>query len=252
MARGVYSSANHFVYTGAPVTATPLTLACWVYPSAVANINTYLSLCYTGGAGAFLDGFNIRNVASSGLVRAEVGDGTNTSGGNAGAVTTGAWNHVAGVFTSSTSRTPYLNGAVGTENTTSRTPSAAADKTVIGIRYFQNNAKDSAANESQIAEATIWNVALTAAEILQLAAGYSPLFVRPASLMAYYPLVRGDASGDEPDVWRGLKMVEQGTVVVQSHPRVFYPAPRLFSKYIPAAGGPVIPVFMNQYRQRSN
>ena len=39
-----------------------------------------------------------------------------------------------------------------------------------------------------IAEAAIWNVALTAAEVTVLAKGVSPLFIRRQNLVAYWPL----------------------------------------------------------------
>jgi len=110
------------------------------------------------------------------------------------------------------------------------------DETVIGVMKGLGNTTFWAA-AALIAEVGIWNVALTGAEILQLSLGYSPLFVRPESLVAYYPLIRGDASGDEPDYVGGLKMVEQGTVAVATHPRVFYPSSPI-KLGVPAAAAP--------------
>jgi len=147
------------------------------------------------------------------------------------------WGHAAAVFVSTTSRFAYLNGVAGTENTTSRIPVTTPDTTNIGARILRDATVNIPAIESLIAEAAIWNVVLTAAELLQLAAGYSPLFVRPASLVAYYPLIRGDASGDCPDYVGGLKMVEQGTVAVQTHARVFYPSSPI-TLGVPAAAPP--------------
>ena len=68
----------------------------------------------------------------------------------------------------------------------------------------------------RIAEAAIWNVALTDSEVQALASGVSPLRVRPESLQAYWPLfaVTGNAidySG------KGNDLTDNGTVGVADH-----------------------------------
>jgi len=238
MARGVFSTVNHLLYTGALATAVPLTIAAWIYPANVTNINTIGGLFYTGGAAALIDGWRLRVMNTTGYPAADAADGTGTTTAtHTTGVTLSAWNHIAAVFVSATSRYVYLAGVASAQSIGARTPSAAPDKSTIGCTYRQDNVKNTAADASYIAEVAFWNVALTTEELLQLAKGYSPLFVQRASLLDYYPFVRGDASGDEPDVRRGLKMVEQGTVAVQSHPRVFYPAPRSIVTRAPAVGG---------------
>jgi hypothetical protein len=224
MARGVYSTTNHFVYAGGVVTATPLTMSCWCYLTTTPTGGKLVGLFYTSGAGTKLDGFDIAVVGTTGNIIADTGDGTtvNNATSAAGANLT-AWNHIGGVFTSAASRNAWLNGVKSSTSTVSRTPSAAANKTAIGVKYNQNNSKDGGALEMYIAEVAIWSVALTDAEMAQLATGCTPLLVCPESLVSYYPLIRGDTNGDEPDLMGGLKMVEQGTVPVAAHPRVFYP-----------------------------
>jgi len=147
------------------------------------------------------------------------------------------WNHVAAVFASSASRLAYLNGVAGTVNTTDVTPATTPDRTAIGVQIKSDGSRSNGATVEYLSEAAIWNVALTAAEILQLAAGYSPLFVRPESLIAYPGLIRGDSSGNEPDRVGGFTFVEQGTVGVQTHPRVFYPSSPI-KLGVPAAAPP--------------
>ena len=228
MARGVFSTSNHFVYAGGLITATPLTIACWINPASIGATIVPMGLFYTSGANAQLDGWDIYINPTTGYPSASTGDGTAVNNSTKSvSVTVAAWNHLAAVFASATSRLIYLNGSAGTLSETSRVPSTAPNKSVVGCVYLQNNAKAVALN-GYIGEVGFWNVALTDAEILQLAAGYSPLFVRPESLVAYYPLIRGDSSGDEPDLMAGAKMVEQGTVAVATHPRVFYPAAPIF------------------------
>ena len=223
MARGVFSTANHFLYTGGLIAATPLTMAAWVYPTSVSVVNSIGGIFYTGGALALADGWRMRINGTTGVPSFITGNGiTSAAVNHTTAVTLNAWNHLAGITASATSRYVYIGGVASTQNTDNITPTAPLDKTAIGVIYEQNNGVQQPATANYIAEVGFWNVALTTAEILQLAAGYSAPFVRPESLVAYYPLIRGDASGDEPDLMGGLEMVEQGTVGVKPHCRVFY------------------------------
>jgi len=245
MARGVFSTSNYFVYAGGLITAVPLTMAAWINPANKTNSNTIMGLFYTSGAAAILDGWRLSINTTTGYPNAAVGDGSSSNSAiHTTAVTTTAWNHVAAVFGSATSRYVYLAGIASAQDTASRTPSATVDKSVIGVTIRQNASLLLPAEANYIAEVGFWNVALTTAEILQLAAGYSPLFVRPESLVAYYPLIQGDSSGDEPDLMAGAKMVEQGTVAVQTHARVFYPVAPIF-RWDNPAGGTVFPCILS-------
>lgn len=67
-----------------------------------------------------------------------------------------------------------------------------------------------------LAELAWWNVELTDAEVALLAAGFSPQFIRPQSLVHYFPLVRA-----VQDVRRSTSVTESGGSVIE-HPRVFY------------------------------
>ena len=60
--------------------------------------------------------------------------------------------------------------------------------------------------------------ALTDAEAAILAAGYSPLFVRPQSIRAYWPLIRGSA-----DRVGGFALTEHNAPTVEDQSPVIYP-----------------------------
>lgn len=238
MARGVFSTANYFVYGGGIITATPLTIAAWVNPASFPANQYIAGVVYSSAAsGTAQDGWYLEINATNGVVNAIVGNGTGINlASSASGATSGTWNHMVAKFVSSTSRYAYLNGTPGTQGTNSNTPSTAPDKTAIGVFVRENGSLAQAATQCHIAEVGYWNVDLTDAEVAILAKGVSPLLVRPQSLVAYYPLVRGDASGDEPNPKNAAyKMVEQGTVSVQPHTRTFNPSPRKYFKTATAA-----------------
>jgi len=142
---------------------------------------------------------------------ATVGGAITTSG-----VSSGEWFHAAGVFTANDERSVLLNGASkDTDNTSvgSFTPNI----TSMG-KLMRSTAVD--ASDIWAAECGIWNVALTDAEVVVLAAGYSPLLVRPQNLVAYWPLIRDT----DDDIVGGFSMTPVNSPTVAAHPRVFYPA----------------------------
>jgi hypothetical protein len=146
------------------------------------------------------------------------------------------------VFASTTSRTSYLNGTASTTNTTSNNPSASTfDVTDIA----NNQAASARANyfNGLIAEAGIWSVALTLAEIQSLAKGVSPLMIRPASLIAYWPLI-GQTS-PEIDLRGRYEMTVSGAVA-GDHPRVYMPTQPFSPRKVTLAAS-TVPVL---YRQR--
>jgi len=88
-----------------------------------------------------------------------------------------------------------------------------------------------------IAEWAKWNVILTAAEAATLGKGYSPLFIRPNSLLAYIPLI--GRNSPETELIGGLSGTVTGAVNI-AHPRIIYPSPaqiRRFGAAAPPAGG---------------
>lgn len=125
----------------------------------------------------------------------------------------GVWNHAVGLFIADNNRKAYLNGGGEDQNTQSQDV-LNIDRAIIGstadstpIRYW----------DGMLAELAIWDVELTLAEITILAAGYSPLFVRPASLVFYVPLIRSATLNRV-----GADLVDDGTAV-DDHPRMYYP-----------------------------
>jgi hypothetical protein len=192
----------------APVTAVPLTMACWFNPDLLQDA----SLCSVSnavGAGNWFALFT----GLAGVVTASTATGGNQSNATTTATyTTGSWNHCCGVFSAANSRTIYLNGSNAVTNTASRSP--IINETVIGARrasgliglYFNG----------KIAEVGIWNAALTAQEVASLAKGMTCEKIRPQSLVFYVPLVR-----ELQDVRQGLTITNNNGATVTQHPRVY-------------------------------
>lgn len=212
MARNFVSGSGQFLEnTSAVLTGTPLTMACWVKPSSLTNTPTFMSLEKSTAST-----WHALAVDGAGNVRARTFDGTTSTEANKAGVGTGTWQHVAGVWTSSTSRTAYYNGTAGTTDATSSAPSGI-NRTEIG--QLLNGGAPVFRMDGDIAECGIWNISLSAADIASLAAGVSPLFVRPDALVFYAPL-HGEFS-PEIDVVGRFNMTVTGATASTTSPAVF-------------------------------
>jgi hypothetical protein len=123
---------------------------------------------------------------------------------------TNTWHSAAAVYASTSSRAAYIDGGSKGTNTATRTPTSL-NRFGIGILArsdFVGNLN------GYIAGAAVWDVALTDEEIASHAMGFSPLKIRPQSLVFYAPLVRG-----VQDVRAARTITMTGTVAVQDHPR---------------------------------
>jgi hypothetical protein len=125
------------------------------------------------------------------------------------------WRHVAGVYTPSTKLEAFLDGASNGSNTTSIVASlfSVSAPLAVGMVSFPsvNNCWD-----GLIAEAAVYNAALTAAEIASLAKGMTCDKVRPQNLVFYAPLVR-----DLIDAKGGRTITNNNGATVANHPRIY-------------------------------
>lgn len=221
-------SSEHATYDGTPpVTAAPFTVSLW-------------ARCTDSGSSIFRRAFglgdkdvtnqqwsiNFRNFGGRSVqFTVQTASGEVTS--QTGAWSPNQWHHAAGVEASSTSHTAYLDGVAATTNTTSRAPSGA-DRISIG-KPAESSPASSEYFTGDIAEVGIWDVDLTAAEILSLSKGVTPPNIRPGNLVFYAPLVRDDSAGR--DLVGGLSLTYTGTSA-SAHPRVFRKNPRMRRSFI--------------------
>lgn len=217
MAR-TFNGTNQRLSLGSAVKAgRPVTMACWFRADNITANHTLMCLGVNATAN-FARFLSARGDLAGDPVRASesgsVGaDGASTSTSYSAAT----WHHACGVFSTNVSRTAYLNGGGKITNTTAVTLSGI-DRTSLGAQFHGGAASVFLAG--RLAEAAIWDVALTDVEISVLAAGYSPRFVRPASLLAYWPLI-GDTD-PEDDVINGFDLTLVNAPTQSAHPTIIY------------------------------
>jgi hypothetical protein len=185
MARSFTRASSHYLQVeSAAVTGPPYTMACWGNSNSATVNQTimYLGDSTSDGRRAQLE---LRGNDASDPVAASTSDTAAAySSSTINGYTANTWQHYAGVWASTTSRIVYLNGTAGTENTTSRVTGTPNRMAIGGLRRLSPTDYMS----GLVADAAIWNVALSAAEIAALARGVSPLRIRPGNIAAYWPL----------------------------------------------------------------
>lgn len=216
MSRSFNGTSDYLEYTGGVRTSLPITLAAWAYKSTSNQTRVAVSIGDVDSLNrvslVFISSANVRATSVNTSGTGAVTDTSTTFSAN-------TWAHGAAVFTSTTSRTVYLNGGGSSTSTTSNDPSAANfDTTNIGC--INNSSGRSTYFDGRLAEVGVWSVALTAAEVASLAKGISPLSVRPGSLIAYWPLI-GNAS-PEIELRNRYEMTVSGATK-EVHPRVYMP-----------------------------
>jgi hypothetical protein len=180
----------------AVVAAEPFTMVGWFY----ADASRFQGITFVGDKDV-ANQYHVLALDDTNHVRAWSED---VAGIQSATTTTvfglNAWHHGAAVFAATNDRRAYLDGGGKGTNAVNRAI-AGLDRTSIG------RAGDSTPSlyfSGRIAEAAIYNVALTDDEVAQLAKGASPLLVRPDALVAYWPLSGHDCP--EQDLVGGFPM----------------------------------------------
>ena len=227
------------------VTVEPLTMVAWFNSTTQTLNQTIMSI---------VDKDTTDDWWELDIAGAEIGDrvrafaragGTNAIAQTTTGYSSNTWHHAIAVFTSDTSRDVYIdNGSVG-NSTVSKGP-ANFDRTIIGQighssqgNYFSG----------LIAEAAVWNIALNTSERQMLADGFSPLWVRPDSLVNYWPLI--GRYSPEIDVVGGINLTLTNTPSVGEHTRIIYPSiPRIMpSPAAVAVAGNIFPILLRRRRR---
>jgi hypothetical protein len=228
------STASRLTLASSAITAAPVTIVAWVRLTAVGTVGRVIAGVNNSASASARNAFQlVMNTTETILAR--TGDGASfNSSETAGTLTAGAWAHAGAVFASATSRTAYLDGTAATPDTNSRVPSGI-NQTTIGLTSHSSGTLANPWN-GEIAEVGIWDVALGDAEMKALAKGISPLLIRPASLVYYWPIL--GKYNPEIDRISGGALTVTGTTQAAAHPRIMYPRVDTPARMIlPVAGG---------------
>lgn len=202
--------------TTVPVSAAPFTMACFFRSDDITIAQDLMAISTAGTSDE-----KFRLIAGGNAAGDPVRANARTTTSGTADTTTGysanTWHHAAAVFASTTSRTAYIDGGSKGTDTTSLAPSGM---TRFNIGAY-HNAVETGHLSGDVCEAGIWNVALTDAEILSLAQGMSPRFIRPGSLVGYWRLI-GNTS-PEVDLIARNNLTVTGAVK-SPHYRVFMPS----------------------------
>ena len=220
MARAGWSTSNILRCSFAVVTAPPATLVCWAKTPNLGIGRRLISI----GNSASSNSLNnlVLAVQAGNVVLAQSGDGsTATAVGTSTTITTNTWFHAAAVFGAVNDRRAFLNGGGKNTDTTSRTPTGI-NRTSIGAG---DQTTISAPFDGDIAEAAVWNIALSDAEVLALSKGLSPLLMHPEALVAYWPLI-GNNSPENNLRSNSATMSIVGSLSKSVHPPIFMPKRR--------------------------
>ena len=195
----------------------PLSVFIWLYGDTFATNNR--TLFNIGQAAGAADDTLKMAVLTDGRVEVLAYDPVNgfRVAQSVATVSTGAWQSAGAVWTSTTSRSVYVNGANKITNTdTSAVTFTDLDRTGVGVNIVGGFTE---LFDGRLAHCAVWNVALADAEMEILHSGLSPLRVRPASLVAYWSLSGKD--DPEIDIIGRYDLTVTSAAASNDEPRVF-------------------------------
>jgi hypothetical protein len=206
MAYSFDGSNQALTTTSSPVTATPLTMFVRLNAASTGSkrlfaikrtsTNDRFAIIQSGASFPATVDFTVQEPPSNAFAFLSAVLAQNT------------WAGVTGLSANDSSRFVFFNTTKSTENTTTRTPLPTSLEVRIG--------GDASFFDGLLAEAAIWNAALTDDEVASLAQGFKPSRVRPQSLQFYAPIVR-----ELRDLRGGLTLTNNNTATVADHPRVY-------------------------------
>jgi len=211
----LFNGATHIINRADAVLQTwPITLHGRVRLSNSGDGLTH-NILYLSEAAAY-NGFRILVELNGGTMKARCGTragGVAANGTTTTSISDSNWHSVIGEITSATARQVWLDNAGNGSNATSLTPGTLT-KTVIGAQDSGGSLSGNVGHD--LADLAVWSGTLTADERASLAAGVSPLLIRPDILEIYLPLMRGAT-----DYMGSAFTVTNATV--SDHPRVYMP-----------------------------
>lgn len=213
MARNFNGTNQYLLASSAPATGFPMTLAAWCRPTSMTGTRTVMAVGQTPSATRHR---NQIVMLSTGVLRMTGVSSTSAFADTTVTASNNQWVHAAGVVTSLSGRTIYMNGGNAVTSTATIAAYNTFTECVVGAQQSATASTYENLWAGDLAEVGVWNVALTADEIASLGKGVSCDQVRPQSLVFYAPLVRNIG-----DMARGIALTNVNTSTVAVHPRVY-------------------------------
>lgn len=239
------ANSQYMEYNGAVLAAAPISMACWFNTDDLTVLEMLMSIngVPSGPTGTHTFCLYVDGTAAGDPIRAGTQHNTFAAASSSAGPSINTWAHACGVWSATNARAAYLNGGNKGTNATDLVPNDFT-KTNIGCYYtWTTSAVRFKFFSGLIAEAGIWDIALTDAEVAALATGLSPLAVHPANLVAYWPLI-GRYSPEVDTVGGYGITLSASAPAVAAHPRVLYPSNPLPLKSTyaapPVGGGQVL------------
>lgn len=233
-----FAGAGNYLHCPTPVTAAGFVVSLWFKAPGSDTIRVILSLRDTAVADNYwliqTQGFQSDDIA------VVANDGTASGSAVAvGGYTPEVWTHVLYRERHSSLRVIYVDGVNIDSDSTTVNPTS-----IDALWLGQHTLGDYA---GEIAEVAIWDAPLPNGDIPKmaesLAAGFSPLLVRPEGLAFYAPLI----NDEDYDVIGAKSFTEVGSVGLSGHPPIVRPASPLYTPPTPAAEGLDIEIAAHQY-----
>jgi hypothetical protein len=214
-----FNGSTQFLDTGsAIVSAADFTISLWANRDALISTTEERMIAISDASSTDEYGFYTLEVAGTDYIIFKAYDGSGHSGAYTVSPPVGEWHHYVAIEDGD-SRNVYYDGAAGTANNDTVTLTGL-DETTIGCAQLSGGTNYHF--NGQIAEVAIWNVILSASEITMLSLGVSPLFVRPQSLVSYWPII--GRTSPEIDLVGGDGMVLNASPATAVHLAMAYPA----------------------------
>lgn len=219
-----FNGSNQYLEgTHTPITSWPMTLS--IHFNADAINAYYTAFSVTDASEQFQRAaIRMRGDQSGDYLEGFVEGGANVAKSSTG-FSANTWHHACFVATGDNERSIQLDaGGKVTDFDGPVTWASGADTITIGQ---MSGANPEGYFNGSLAEAAMYNVALTDAEVAQLSLGVSPLLVRTSGLVAYWPLIR-----DGRDIVGGYDLTLFNSPTIDRHPsNIIYPS----NLYVPSA-----------------
>lgn len=231
------TTSNYITGGSAPVTAVPISMACWAKCTTSTDVNYLMAVDE-----ATDDQFSLLVNATNNVQAATRVAGTESLASSSTTFTDATWFHAAAVFAAANDRRAFLNGGGKGTNASNRTPTGI-NGMHIGVRDMGSIAVPM---NGQIAHCAIWASTLSDAQVAVLATGVHPMLVDPANLVFYAPLWGN--SSPELDIIGGVTLTITGTLAKADGPRLRGWGRSPWQIQTPVSAG--FPVVVSNYNQR--